>query len=292
MRNRHAMPQARQADQPAGLQWELRPQALERWAPDLMAAADPVDNTISMFDPIGQDFWTGEGVTTKRIAAALRTIGPKNDVVVLINSPGGDVFEGLSIYNLLREHKGSVTVKILGLAASAASVIAMAGDEVLIARAGFLMIHNTWAVAVGNRNDLRDMADTLEPIDAAMADIYATFSGLEPKAVQKMMDAETWIGGAAAVEQHFADGLLPADEVKQKTKAKADRAAAYLLDTALARAGMPRAERRGLLNEYKSGTRDAAGDGTRDAAVVGTPGAAVVGETIAANLYGRFSNYL
>jgi ATP-dependent protease ClpP protease subunit len=283
MRNRHAMPQARQADQPAGLQWELKPQALERWAPDLMAAADPVDNTISMFDPIGQDFWTGEGVTTKRIAAALRTIGPKNDVTVLLNSPGGDVFEGLSIYNLLRDHKGSVTVKVLGLAASAASIIAMAGDEVLVARAGFLMIHNTWAVAVGNRNDLRDMADTLEPIDAAMASIYTARTGLETKAVQKMMDAETWIGGAAAVDQGFADGFLPADAVtKDKGKASAGRAADHRLYVALAKAGMPRGERLALINEYKSGTRDAAGDGTRDAAVVGTRDAAVARELLAA----------
>lgn len=281
MRNK-TMPHGLQVNKPNGLQWEVRPQALERWTPDLMAAADTVDNTISIFDPIGQDFWTGEGVTPKRIAAALRAIGPKNDVVVLINSPGGDVFDGISIYNLLRDHKGTVTVKVLGLAASAASIVAMAGDEVLIARAGFLMIHNTWVVAMGNRLDLRDIADTLEPFDAAMADIYAAFSGLEHKAVQKMMDAETWIGGAAAVEQGFADGMLPADEVTKDTKAKADRVAAHLLDMALAKAGMPRGERRALLNEYKSGMPCAAGDGMPGAAVVGKPGAAVTEGVLAA----------
>ncbi|MFT2622165.1 head maturation protease, ClpP-related, partial [Escherichia coli] len=74
------------------------------------------------------------------------------------NSPGGDMFEGLAIYNLLREHEGEVNVKVLGLAASAGSVIAMAGDTVQIARAGFLMIHNAWVVAMGNRNDLRELA--------------------------------------------------------------------------------------------------------------------------------------
>jgi ATP-dependent Clp protease, protease subunit len=284
MRNRHViMPQARQFERPDGLQWDLKPQALDRWTPDLMAAADAEENSISMFDPIGVDFWTGEGVTAKRISAALRSIGAKKDVVVNLNSPGGDMFEGLALYNLLREHKGKVTIKVLGLAASAASVVAMAGDEILIARAGFLMIHNTWVFAMGNRNDLRDVADTLEPFDAVMTDIYAARTGLEPKAIQKMMDAETWINGTSAVDQGFADGLLPADEVKKDDKAKADKTAAYLLDMALSRAGMPRSERRALLTEYKSGMPCAAGDGMPGAAVVGMPGAAVA-EGIAAQV--------
>lgn len=251
MRKR-SMPQARQIDRPNGLQWELSPKALERWTPDLMAA-DKADNTISVLEPIGADPWTGEGMTAKRMAGILRSIGAEKDVVVNLNSPGGDLFEGMAIYNLLREHKGQVTVKILGVAASAASIIAMAGDEVLIARAGFLMIHDTWVVAIGNRLDLREIADTLEPFDNAMADIYAARSGLEAKAVQKMMDKETWIGGAAAVDQGFADALLPADEVKKDANAKGDRVAAYLLDMALAKAGMPRSERRALLQEYKAG---------------------------------------
>lgn len=270
MRNKDLMPQARKMDLPKGLQWELSPQALDRWTPNLMAAAPPVDNTISILDPIGMDPWTGEGVTAKRIAAALRSIGADKDVVVNVNSPGGDLFEGMAIYNLLRDHKGSVQVKVLGLAASAASIIAMAGDEILIARAGFLMIHDTWVVAVGNRNDLRAVADTLEPFDTAMADIYSARAGMDANKVQKMMDVETWIGGAAAIDQGFADALLPADEVKKDTKAKGDRVAAHLLDMALAKAGLPRSERRSLLQEYKSGTRDAAGTGTQIATDDGT----------------------
>lgn len=274
MRNRNGMPQARQDRPDLKLQWDLSPRALERWTPDLMASSTSVDNTISVLDPIGQDPWTGEGVTAKRIAAALRFIGPENDVIVNINSPGGDLFEGMAIYNLLRDHKGSVQVKVLGIAASAASVIAMAGDEILIARAGFLMIHDTWVVAIGNRLDLRSVADMLEPFDNAMADIYSARSGIPAAKVQKMMDAETWIGGSAAIDQGFADGLMPADEVKKDPNAKSDRVAAYLLDMALAKAGLPRSERRALLQDYKdgAGTRDAAGDdGTPSAAGTGTP---------------------
>ncbi|KLB48562.1 peptidase, partial [Xanthomonas euvesicatoria] len=104
------------------------------------------------------------GVTARRVAGALRAMG-KGPVTVNVNSPGGDMFEGLAIYNLLREHDGEITVKVLGLAASAASIIAMAGDTVQIARAGFLMIHNAWVMAVGNRNDLIEVADTLKPFD-------------------------------------------------------------------------------------------------------------------------------
>ncbi len=271
---KRTMPQARQIDRPIGLQWELVPQALERWTPDLIAA-DKADNTISILEPIGQDPWTGDGVTAKRIAAALRSIGDK-DVVVNLNSPGGDFFEGLAIYTLLREHKGEVTVKVLGVAASAASVVAMAGDEILIARAGFLMIHDVWALVIGNKNDLREMADTLEPFDAAMADIYSARTGIDAKKVGKMMDAETWIGGAAAVEQGFADALLPADEVTKDPEAKSDRVAGFLIDMVLAKQGMPRAQRRALLQEFKSGTPCAAGAGTPRATEDGTPGAAVM----------------
>src|SRR5690606_30844040 len=104
-------------------------------------AVDDEERTIGIYDVIGQDFWTGEGVTAKRVAAALRSMGA-GPVTVYINSPGGDVFEGLAIYNLLREHKGEVTVKVMGLAASAAPVIEMAGDVVQVPRARFLMILN------------------------------------------------------------------------------------------------------------------------------------------------------
>lgn len=278
-RNKSSMPAFRYERPRPDVECELSPRALDRWAPGLMAAAPPTDNAISVFDVIGQDFWTGEGVTAKRVAAALRSIGPENDVVVNINSPGGDLFEGLAIYNLLREHKGEVTVKVLALAASAASIIAMAGDTIEIARAGFLMIHDTWVVAMGNRNDLRDLADQLEPFDAAMASVYSARTGIDAGAVGKMMDAETWINGEAAVEKGFADSLLPADAVAQDPNARA-RAAQNRLEVALAKAGMTRSERRALIQESKTGTpRAAVDDGTpRAAGNTGTPRAAAAAE--------------
>lgn len=250
----------------ASVRSEILPRAFDRWNPGVKAAGESgeAERSISIYDAIGYDYWTGEGVTARRVAAALRSMGP-GPVTVNVNSPGGDVFEGLAIYNLLREHDGEVTVKVLGLAASAASFIAMAGDKVQIARAGFLMIHNSWVIASGNRNDMREIADWLEPFDAAMADIYATRTGLDAKAVAKLMDAESWIGGAAAVEQGFADELLASDQIG-KGDAKAQANAARRVEAALRASGLPKSEAMRLISEIKSSAGDPAGSGEGDPA--------------------------
>ncbi|WP_024900306.1 head maturation protease, ClpP-related [Brucella rhizosphaerae] len=253
----------------AGLRSELATSALDRWNSSVKSATVDADNTVSILDPIGED-WFGDGVTAKRISAALRNIG-KKDVVVSINSPGGDYFEGLAIYNLLREHPAKVTVKIVGIAASAASVIAMAADEVQIARAGFIMIHNTWVVAKGDRHALRDVADWLEPFDVTATDIYAARTGLDENEIGRMLDRETWIGGAEAVEKGFADSLLSADEIESKANNSMEsrqQVAAHKFDTLLARANVPRSERRELLNALKGGMPGATVTGMQDAAVL------------------------
>lgn len=259
MKNLPAAPMGRPS---ASVRCEILPRALERWSPEVRAADRDEDRSISIYDAIGYDPWTGEGVTAKRVAGALRSLG-KGPVTVNINSPGGDMFEGLAIYNLLREHEGEVNVKVLGLAASAGSVIAMAGDTVQIARAGFLMIHNAWVVAMGNRNDLRELATWLEPFDAAMGDIYAVRSGLEPKAIAKLMDSESWIGGAAAVEQGFADELLASDQVGRGSS-NASASAVRRLEAALRNSGMPKSEAMRLISEFKSSVGDPAGGGEGD----------------------------
>ncbi len=213
---------------------ETLPSALDRWDGGIKAATTD-DNTISVFDVIGQDYW-GEGITAKRIAGALRAMNGA-DVTVNINSPGGDMFEGLAIYNLLREYEGHVTVKVLGIAASAASIIAMAGDDIQIGRGAFLMIHNCWLYAMGNRHDFAELAQSLEPFDTAMADIYAARSGLDIAAVQKLMDAESYIGGSDAVAKGLADSLLSADAVSDGDESPA--AALRKLDALLAKTNTP-----------------------------------------------------
>ncbi|HGK3773577.1 TPA: head maturation protease, ClpP-related [Klebsiella pneumoniae] len=242
---------------------ETLPSALDRWDGGIKAAATD-DNSISVFDVIGQDYW-GEGITAKRIAGALRAMNGA-DVTVNINSPGGDMFEGLAIYNLLREYEGHVTVKVLGIAASAASIIAMAGDDIQIGRGAFLMIHNCWVYAMGNRHDFAELAQSLESFDTAMADIYAARSGLDIAAVQKLMDGESYIGGSDAVAKGLADSLLSADAVSDGDESPA--AALRKLDALLAKTNTPRAERRKLIKALSGGMPGAVT--TKD----GTPGAA------------------
>lgn len=232
---------------------DLPSSAMERWNGGIKAAKSD-DNSISVFDVIGAD-WYGDGVTASRIAAALRSIGGA-DVTVNINSPGGDMFEGLAIYNLLREYEGKVTVKVLGLAASAASIIAMAGDEVQIGRGAFLMIHNCWVYAMGNRHDLQQIAADMVPFDKAMNDIYGARTGLDAVTIDAMMDAETYIGGSDAVEKGFADRLLAADEIADGDDSPA--AALRKLDAMLAKTDAPRSERRKLLKALTGGKPGAA----------------------------------
>jgi ATP-dependent Clp protease protease subunit len=257
-------------------QFDMRPDALERWEPEVRAAVEG-DASISIYDAIGQS-WDGEGVTAKRIGAALRSIGAR-DVTVNVNSPGGDFFEGVAIYNLLREHKAKVTVRVMGLAASAASVIAMAGDEILMGDGAFLMIHNAWAVAIGNRHDLQAAAEQLAPFDAAMADVYAARSGMTAKEAAALMDKETWIGASQAVEDGFATGMIEREEITQDAKAQGNKKYLAMVEASMAKAGHSRAARRDVFKNLFSGTPSAA---ENDA----TPSA---GDDIAASLQSLLS---
>lgn len=256
-----AMPQPATRD----VQAFTKPQVFDKWSEDAagIRALERGDNVITMFEVIGEDWWTGGGVTAKKVASQLRAIaGP---VEVQINSPGGDMFEGIAIYNVLREHPHDVTVKVMGMAASAASIIAMAGDTVEIGAASFLMIHNCWVLAMGNRHDMRETAEFLEPFDAAMVDVYAARSGQSAEDIAKWMDAETFMSGSQAIERGFADALLAADKITTDDKAKAeDRRVNELraMELQLVSAGLTRTQARDRINKIK-----------------GTPGAALDADT-------------
>ena len=243
--------------------FQIHASVMDRWNPGLYAAAknDEDEATISIFDVIGQN-WDGEGFSDKKCAGILRNLGGR-DVTVNMNSPGGNLFDGIAIYNMFREYKGKVTVNVIGMAASAASLIAMGADEVRIARSAFFMVHNCWCVAVGNAHDFREIAEQNDEFDGAMAEMYATRTGMDVKKVKALLDAESWINGTSAIDQGFADDYTPADQVAEKTSAKAS--AIHRLDQTLAKAGMPRSERRQLLQEIK-GTPSAVQDGMPSAA--------------------------
>lgn len=236
------------AEAPKGVSWDTPSEAVAKWDASLaFSRAD--DATITIYDAIGSDGWS-EGVTAKRISAALRSIGNR-DVTVSINSPGGDFFEGIAIYNLLMEHPYRVTVKVVGLAASAASVIAMAGDEIQVAKTGFLMIHNSWAVVIGNRHDLEGASKVLQGFDAAMAGLYAGVAGITVEQAAKLMDDETWMSGESAITSGFATALLDGDEISASKEHNGADAASRKIDKLLAMQGLPRSERRELLKQIK-----------------------------------------
>lgn len=266
------LPKAELSARP-GLESALSDEALKRWVPANSPSAPAVrsegedDATISILDVIGRDFF-GDGVTAKRISAALRQIGNR-DVTVRINSPGGDFFEGLAIYNVLRDHPAHVTVKIVGLAASAASVIAMAGDRVEIGRSAFLMIHNVWVVSMGDKGHMREVADWLEPFDEAAIDIYHARTGIDEQELAAMLDRETWIAGKQAVENAWADAFLPADEAVSgdaNQHGTFQIRAARRFDQMAARAGISNSDRQKLLADLKGGKPGAAQTGKQDAA--------------------------
>ena len=241
--------------------------ALDRWSAGIRAADTTSDNIISIFDVIGEDFWTGEGITSKRVAGALRRIGSRA-VEVHINSPGGDLFEGVSIFNILQQHPHKVTVKIMGLAASAASIIAMAGDEIQMGLGSFSFIHNGWVMAVGNRHDMIEIAEWLEPFDHAVRDIYVARTEQSKEDVEKWMDDETFMGSSLAIERGFADKLLDAKEIAEDEKATAQAQAFNAVrraESVLTRkGGLSRTAARALITEIK-GKPGAAPNATQDA---------------------------
>lgn len=133
------------------------------------------------------------------------------NITVWIDSWGGDVFAAAGIYNALKEHKGQVTVKIDGKAVSAASVIAMAGDEVLMSPASILMVHNPWTMAVGEAKDMRHQANVLDEVKETIINVYQSKTKLSRSKISKLMDEETWMSARKAVADGFADGMLYAE---------------------------------------------------------------------------------
>jgi len=262
------LPEAKTFARPQNLQWDAPSDILARWAEMPRAAAEG-DDTITIFDVIGEDWWTGGGFTAKRAAASLRSIGDK-PVRVQINSPGGDLMEGIAIYNLLRAHKAKVTVEVLGWAASSASIIAMAGDEIVMGLGTFMMVHNCWGAVLGNRHDLREGADLFESFDSAITDIYEARTGGARDEIVKLVDGETVMEPAKALKHGFADRVDNSlgTDVPDSTHA-VDQAlvARRRTEAALARAGYTRAQRTDMFAELSSfpTARDAGRSAARDA---------------------------
>lgn len=169
------------------------------------AKADKDSAEILIYDEIGPDFWgDGMSVGAKQFREDLKALGEIKVLNVRINSPGGDVFDGTAIYNTLRSHKAKVVVHIDGIAASIASVIAMAGDEIIAPANAMMMIHNPSGMAMGTAADFRKMADALDKVAESIVAAYAR-TGQEKDKLFALMEAETWMTAADAAEMGFVD---------------------------------------------------------------------------------------
>lgn len=175
----------------------------------LEASGDSV--RLDIFDVIGDGFFGG--VSAKSVAKALEPHAKAKNIDVHINSPGGSAFDGITIYNLLHQHKAKVAVYVDGLAASAASIIAMAGDDIVMAENAMMMIHNASGITMGNADDHRQTADVLDTIDTQIVTTYASRTGLDADEVASMMDNEKWLTANEAVELGFATEVTEAKKV-------------------------------------------------------------------------------
>ena len=171
---------------------------------------DTSETELLFNGPISEDTWWGDEVTPALFRDELSKVS--GNLTVWLNSPGGDVFAASQIYSMLKSHKGKVTVKIDGIAASAASVVAMAGDETLIAPTALMMIHDPSTSAMGYKADMEKAIELLEEVKESIINAYETKSHLSRNKLAKLMSDETWLNAKKAHEMGFVDGILFAEK--------------------------------------------------------------------------------
>lgn len=181
-----------------------------------VAATADQPSVLSIYDEIG--FW---GVQAKDFISDLGKVTSKV-LNVEINSPGGDVFAGLAIYNALKGSGKEIVVKVMGVAASAASLVAMAGDKIVMPKNTFMMIHNPWSFAAGNADELRDTADTLDKIGGALLATYAAKTGMSEDDLKPLLAKDTWMTADEALASGFATEVI--EDVKAKASFDMGRA--------------------------------------------------------------------
>lgn len=175
-----------------------------------------IERTLFLSGEISDETWYGDEVTPKLFKDELNA--GSGNITVWINSPGGDVFAAAQIYNMLRDYKGSVTVKIDGIAASAASVIAMAGDTVCVSPVAMMMIHNPATIAMGEAKDMQKAIAMLNEVKESILNAYQSKTGISRAKLSHMMDEETWFNAKKAVELGFADRILFDSDEDDKKK--------------------------------------------------------------------------
>ena len=165
-----------------------------------------MERTLFLNGTIAEESWFDDDVTPKLFKDEL--LSGSGDITVWINSPGGDCVAAAQIYNMLMDYKGNVTVKIDGIAASAASVIAMAGSKVMVSPVSMLMIHNPATVAMGDAAEMQKAIAMLDEVKESIINAYEIKTGMSRAKLSHMMDAETWMDAHTAVDLGFADEIL------------------------------------------------------------------------------------
>ena len=176
--------------------------------------SDTGERTLVLNGQIAEDSWFGDEVTPAIFRDEL--MKGEGNITVWINSPGGDVFAAAQIYNMLMDYKGNVTVRIDGLAASAASVIAMAGTTVEMSPVGMLMVHNPSTAVIGNTKEMQAAIQMLDEVKESILNAYELKTGQPRQSLSDLMDAESWMNAKKAVELGFADKILFANEDEEK----------------------------------------------------------------------------
>lgn len=176
---------------------------------------DGEERTLYLEGAIADETWWGDEVTPKLFKDDL--LSGSGDITVWINSPGGDVFAAAQIYNMLKEYSGKVTVKIDGIAASAASVVAMSGEQVLMSPVSCMMIHNPATIAIGDGDEMLRAKAMLDEVKESIINAYEAKSGQSRTAISHMMNDETWMNAKKAVELRFSDGILFTESAPQDT---------------------------------------------------------------------------
>lgn len=183
-----------------------------------------LEATVYLYEPIVSDplmaEWYG-GITALDLVPRLAELGNKSTIHLRIDSPGGDVFAAQAIAQAIRESSAKVVAHVDGLAASAATVIAAACSETIMAPGAMYMIHNAWTIAMGNANDFTDVAAMLSNVDGAIAAQYAVRTGLGLEELRALMDAETWLTAEAAVEKGFASAICSQGQSQGQAQAAA-----------------------------------------------------------------------
>ena len=216
---------------------------------------------VAIYDEIG-----AYGVSAKGFLAELNALPDGTPVDLRLNSPGGSVFDAVAIHNALKRHEGTVTVWIDGIAASAASYIAMAGDEIVMPENAFLMIHDPAGLVMGTAEDMRAMAEALDKVKGSLVSGYAAKSGRTPEEVSALMAAETWFDAADAVAQGFADRLIEPVRIAARFDIGRFRNAPPVLVDAIETESEPDDETHGVETEADEDSDDAAeGDQLPDA---------------------------